>query len=217
MSTMARLLPPERRALVADALLLTTATGAGVLGLVTLAEEELGDSGWYPPVSTALMLGVVLICPLVVWRLQGRRSSRMSTLGAAAGILAGGAVLWILLMAVALVSLAVSAVSGGAVSEGLAAFLVVAALLAALLVALDVDAVRDLARGHAHVGTDLARLVATTFAVATAAGALWYAAANPGQEPAELLAFGLAGGVIGAVVALGADLMSGTRPATAHD
>ena len=44
MSTLTRLLPPERRALVGDALVLTTAVSAALLGLITLLAEEVGLS-----------------------------------------------------------------------------------------------------------------------------------------------------------------------------
>ena len=90
---------------------------------------------------------------------------------------------------------------------------VVAAVLLAVLAALDTDAVRDLARGRRHLGADVARIGATGIGLITAAGAVWYGVANPGQEPAELLAFGLAAGVVGAVVALGADVASTPAPA----
>ena len=76
MSAPTRLLPPERRALVADALVLTTAVAAAVLGLITLVEGEVGDSGWYSWVSSLAMLGVVLVCPYVVWRLHGNHDTR---------------------------------------------------------------------------------------------------------------------------------------------
>ncbi len=213
MSALTRLLPAERRTLAADALLLTTAAAAAVLGLITLVEEEVGDSGWYSWVSSLAMLGVVLVCPYVVWRLHGRRDTRSSTVGASVGLLVGGGVLWVLLMAVALFVLAVSWAAG--VSEGLVALVLVGGLLTALVVGLDVDALRDLAGEHRHVGTDVARLAATVAALATAAGALWYASVNVGQEPAVLLAFGLAAGVVGAVAALGADVASTLRPPAA--
>lgn len=206
MSTLTRLLPPERRALVGDALVLTAAVSAALLGLITLLAEEVGDSGWYSWTSSAVLLGVVLICPSIVWRTHGHRDSTSSALGAGVGLVGGGWVLWALLMLVAGVGLVVSRMSGGAVSEALASLLLVSALLVALVVALDVDAIRDLARNRAHVGTDATRLVATLLAVGTAAASIWYAVANPGQEPAELLAFGLAAGVVGAAVVLGADL-----------
>jgi hypothetical protein len=118
-------------------------------------------------------------------------------------------------MLVATVGLATSWATGGTVSEGVASLVLVAALLAALVLALDVDAVRDLARARIHVGIDVARLVATVLVVGTAAGALWYALANPGEAPAELLAFGLAAGVVGASVVLGADLAVGASSESA--
>lgn len=213
MSWLTRLLPPGRRALAADALLLTTATAAALLGLLTLVEEQVGDSGWYSWTSSLLILAVVLVCPWVAWRLHGGRTSGSSILGAAIGFLGGGFVLWVLLLLVGVVSLAVSWLSGDRVSEGLAAFVVVAAVLLAVLAALDTDAARDLARGRRHLGADVARIGATVVGVVTAAGAIWYAVANPGQQPAELLAFGLAAGVVGAVVALGADVASTNAPA----
>ncbi len=206
MSVQSHLLPRERRALVADAFVLTTVAAAALLGLLTLLAEEVGDSGWYPWTSSLALLGVVLTCPYLVWRWHGHRSSGSSAVGAAAGFFGGGALLWGLVMAVALVALAVSWASGGTVSQAVAAFVLVTGLLLAVVVVLDVDAVRDLARRHAHVGTDLGRLLATVIALATAGVALWYASAHPGQEPAELLGFALATGVVGAAVALGADL-----------
>lgn len=217
MSALTRLLPPERRTLVADALVLTTAVAAAVLGLITLVEEEVGDSGWYSWVSSLALLGVVLVCPYVVWRLHGRHDTRSSTAGASLGLLLGGGVLWVLLIAVGLISVAVSWAVG--VSDGVVALVLVGGLLTALVVALDVDALRDLAGRHLHVGTDVARLAATVVALATVAVALWYASANADQAPAELLAFGLAAGIVGAVGALGADVAStmrasGTQPAT---
>jgi len=214
MSVLTRLMPLERRTLVADALVLTTAVSAALLGLITLVEEEVGDSGWYSWASSIVMFGVVLVCPYVVWRLHGHRATTSSALGAGAGFLGGGGLLWVGMMTVAGVSLLVSWLSGGRVSEAVAAFVLLVTLLVALLVTLDVDALRDLARARTHRGTDVARLLATGLALVTAAGSLWYAMANPGQEPAALLAFGLASGVTGAAVALGADVATQLRPGT---
>lgn len=202
-----RILSPERRALVADALLLTTAVAGSVLALVTLVSEVVGDAGWYSPVSSGLMLAAVLVCPFVVWRLHRHRAGLRSMAGAAMGFVLGGMVLWLLLMVVAAVAFVVSEVSGGALTQGVVAFVVIGAGFSALLAWLVADAVRDLSRSHRHVGLDLARLAALALVVVTAVGALWWAWAHPGEEPAELLAFGLAAGVIGACTVLGADLM----------
>lgn len=202
-----RVLPPERRALVSDALLLTTAVAGSGLALVTLLSEVLGDTGWYSPVSSALEVAAVLVCPLVVWRLYRHRATLRSVGGAAVGFLGGGIVLWLLLMVVAASAFVGSWLTGQALSEGVVAFVVIAASLCALAAWLVVDGVRDLTRAHRHVGLDLERVVAVAVIVLTTAGALWWAWANPGEEPAELLAFALAAGVIGASVAFGADLL----------
>ncbi|HET6968624.1 MAG TPA: hypothetical protein VFI44_10115 [Ornithinibacter sp.] len=202
-----RILSPERRALVADALLLTTAVAGSVLALVTLLSEAVGDAGWYSAVSNGLLLAAVLLCPLAVWRLRGRRSGLRTVAGAATGFVVGGVVLMLLLMVVAAIAFVVSFLSGGAVSEGMVAFVVIGAALSALIAWLVTDAVRDLSRPHRHVGLDVARLVALAMVLVTTAGALWWAWAHPGEEPAELLAFGLAAGVVGGCTALGADLV----------
>jgi hypothetical protein len=57
MSALTRFLPLERRTLVADALLIAAAAGGAALGLVTLLAELVPDSGWYEPVSVAVMSG----------------------------------------------------------------------------------------------------------------------------------------------------------------
>lgn len=202
-----RILSPERRTLVADALLLTTAVAGSVLALVTLLSEVVGDAGWYSPVSSALLFAAVLVCPFVVWRLHRHRAGLRSLAGAAMGFVLGGMVLWLLLMVVAAAAFVGSEVSGGALSQGVVAFVVIGAVLSALVAWLVTDAVRDLSRSRRHVGLDVARLAALALVVVTAVGALWWAWAHPGEEPAELLAFGLAAGVVGACTALGADLM----------
>jgi hypothetical protein len=215
MSALTRFLPSERRALAADALLLTTAASAAVLGLITLVAEEAGDSGWYSWVSSLSMLGVVLVCPYLAWRLHGRSDSTTSAVGAAVGFLGGGSVLWVVMMAVAGVALAVSWATGDVVSDGVVALVIVGGLLVALVLGLDIDAVRDLSGGHRHVGTDVGRLLATFVGLVTAVVAVWYTWDATNEGAGELLAFGLASGVVGAVVALGADLASDVRTAGA--
>jgi hypothetical protein len=94
------------------------------------------------------------------------------------------------------------------VSQGLVALVVTTAAVVLLVAWLDTDAVRDLARARHHVGLDVERLLATGVALATAAGALWWASSRLGEEPAELLEFSLVFGVAAATVALGADLFA---------
>lgn len=213
------LLPPGRRALVGDALLLTTAVAGSSLALVTLLSEVVDDSDWYSPVSSVLLLAAVLGCPFVVWRLYRHRPGLRSLGGAAVGFLAGGIVLWLVMMAVAASAFVVSWLSRRAVSEGAVALVLVAAALVALVAWLVADAWHDLSRAHRHVGLDLERLGALAVVVLTAVGALWWAWVHPGEEPAELLAFGLAAGVIGASTAFGADLLgsdAASHPTAPH-
>jgi hypothetical protein len=206
MSALTPFLPLERRTLAADALLIAAAVGGAALGLVTLLSELVPDAGWYEPASVAVMVAVVLICPWVAWRLHGRRTSRSTVPGAAVGVLFAGLVVLATTWVVGGIALAVSWVTGDAVSMGVTAFVVTALAVLALVVWLDTDAVRDLARARHHVRLDVGRIAATVVALGTTAVALWRAARHPGEEPAELLAFALAFGVGAATVALGADL-----------
>ena len=212
------ILSRQGRLLVADALLLTTTAAGATLAVVTLVAGTVGDPGWYSPVSAGLVLAAVLLCPLVVWRLHGRRTSGRCLAGAALGILGGGVALGSALFAVAAAAFAVSWLSRGAVSEGAAAFVLVAAMLCALIARLVAGAVRDLRRHRRHVGLDIERLTALGVVIATSVGALGWAQAHAGEEPGELLAFGLAAGVVGGCAALGAHVLdpcgsgSGTAP-----
>ena len=214
MSALTRFLPLERRTLVADALLFAAAAGGAALGLVTLLSELVPDAGWYQPVSVAIMVGVVLICPWVAWRLHGRHLSLSTVPGAAAGALISGLVVWAIGFAVGVVALVVNWATGEAVSMGVVAFAVISLAVVALAVWLDTDAVRDLVRSRRHVGVDVGRIVATMVALCTVAVTLWWAWRHPGEEPAELLAFSLAFGVAAATVALGVDLSARPEDAT---
>jgi hypothetical protein len=208
MSALTRFLPRERRALVADALLVATAVGGAALGLLTLWSELAPESGWYEPVSLALMAVVVLVCPWVAWRLHGRRTTRSAVPGIVIGALFAGLVVLATAWLVAVVAAVGSWLTGGAVSQGLVALVVTTAAVVLLVAWLDTDAVRDLARARHHVGLDVERLLATVVALATAAGTLWWASSRLGEEPAELLEFSLVFGVAAATVALGADLFA---------
>lgn len=216
MSTMTRFLPRERRTLLADALLFAAAFGGAALALITLVAELVTDTGWYEPASIALMAAAVLVCPWVAWRLHGRRATRATALGATVGALTGGIAVMAVMWSVALVALAVNWLTGDAVSMGVVALVVAGSAVVALLAWLDTDAVRDLVRGHRHVGLDVGRIAATAVALATLAGTLWWAALHPGGEPAEMLAFSLLFGVSAAAVALGADVAAGIAAPAAH-
>lgn len=212
MSALTRFLPLERRALMADALLFATAAGGSALGLLTLLAEEVDDSGWYEPLSMALVLAVVLLCPLAAWRLHGRGVERRTVPGVAVGLLLSVLVVWALVVVVGGLSILVARALGDTVSAGMVALLVTGVLCVSLVVWLVADALRDLARAHRHVGLDLGRLAATVVAATTGAGVAVWAVLNPGQDPTELLAFALAIGVVGAVAALGADVAATLAP-----
>lgn len=213
MSALTRFLPLERRALMADALLFATAAGGSALGLLTLLAEEVDDSGWYEPLSMALVLAVVLLCPLAAWRFHGRGVERRTVPGVAVGLLLSVLVVWALVVVVGGLSILVAGALGDTVSAGMVALLVTGALCVSMVVWLVADALRDLARAHRHVGLDLGRLAATVVAATTGAGVAVWAVLNPGQDPTELLAFAMAIGVVGAVAALGADVAATPAPA----
>ena len=213
MSALTRFLPLERRALMADALLFATAAGGSALGLLTLLAEEVDDSGWYEPLSMALVLAVVLLCPLAAWRLHGRGVERRTVPGVAVGLLLSVLVVWALVVVVGGLSILVAGALGDTVSAGMVALLVTGALCVSMVVWLVADALRDLARAHRHVGLDLGRLAATVVAATTGAGVAVWAVLNPGHDPTELLAFAMAIGVVGAVAALGADVAATPTPA----
>jgi hypothetical protein len=213
MPALTRLVPRERGTLVADALLVATAVGGAALGLLTLWSEVAPDASWYEPASIALMGAVVLLCPWVAWRLHGRRTDRSAVPGVLLGVLFAGLVVLATAWLVALVATVGSWLTAGTVSQGVVALVVTTAAVVALVAWLDTDAVRDLVRARHHVGLDVERLVATVVALATAAGAVWWASSRLGEEPSELLEFSLVFGVAAATVTLGVDLFARPRPA----
>lgn len=215
MSALTRFLPLERRTLVSDALLVAAAFGGAALGLLTLLSELVPDAGWYEPASVALMVVVVLLCPWVAWRLHGRRTTLSTVPGVAVGVIFAGLVVLATTWLVGGIAKAVSWATGGAVSEGVVALVVVGAAVVALFAWLVTDAVRDLVRTQRHLAVDVGRVVATVVALATAAVTLWWASRHPDEQPGDVLAFGLALGVAAATVALGADVSATPAGGTA--
>ncbi len=214
MSALTRFLPLERRALMADALLLATAAGGSALALLTLLAEEVqrltdGTSRCPWPLCSRSCSS----CP--AGRLAPAWSSRVgrrTVPGVVVGLLLGGLVVWALVLLVAGLSILVAGSLGDTVSAGQwpCSSRVPCACRWPSSVARRRRPARPARVAPPRRASTWAASPRRSSPRRPAPVSRVWVVLNPGQDPAELLAFGLAMGVVGATVGLGADTTCGT-------
>jgi len=156
--------------------------------------------------SAALMVGAVVAGPVSAWILHGRRLSWAAVIGGVVGGFLASMLLGVATMLLVGIGMAVSAVTGSELAGPITMLAVAGLVLLALAVWLARDAVRDLSpERRARPRLDVVRLVAVGLIAVVAVGSTVWAATHPGDESAELIAFALLTGLLGGVIALGAE------------
>ena len=197
-----------------DAFLFTTAMTGLVMtafGLISLAVPGVtGPEG--PTVGLGAVvagltnlfgLAAMVGGPVVAWKQHGRDFSSVALAGLALGIVASGVIGGAGVFALIGAAMGIGTLSGNEfVGLGVVFGVLVIALLA-IVVALDVDAVRDMARERSeHRRLDTLRLVATGVLAAFIAGVIAMVIRQPGGEFGEAIVFAIGAGA-GAGIAVG--------------
>lgn len=201
----------EAALLAGDAALLTAALFGAGTGVFALAVAPTGgadqDVPWvWQLLSVVLMVGAVVVGPVSAWILHGRRLSWAAVIGGVLGGFLASMLLGAATMLLVGVGVTVSAITGSELAGPITTLALAGLVLLALAVWLARDAVRDLApERRAHPRLDVVRLVAIGLVAVVAVGSLVWSATHPGDESAELIAFALGTGLLGAVIALGAE------------
>lgn len=203
----------ERVSLVGDALLMTAAAFGVIIGLTALFVAPTGtpEPGmeWVTALGSLLSMGVVVVVPILVWLLHGRRLSAMAVLGGVVGALSAGVVFMAMAAVSALLGLLVSPFTDSEFAGPIALLVVVSAAFVALVLWLVADAIRDLAADRrSRVRIDVLRLVSAAVLAAFSVGVAVWTANNPGDESGEALIFAMLAGLGGALAVLGAEALT---------
>lgn len=159
-----------------------------------------GDACLFTAVTVAVGPLCLVLGPAAAWFLHGRRFDRAAVAGGAIGVAVGVLAVGGFFLVLPVVFGAIGPIGGWEHTAPVALLGVAAALFVAVLVALDVDAVRDLAparRNHARL--DVARLVSTLIIVLGAAAVSVIQATDPASEIGDAGVFALGAGVVGAI------------------
>jgi hypothetical protein len=210
MSFLKSVVTRERGVLAGDACLLTAAAFGLVMGVLALTFAREGEPAgtWVSLLSAVLSLVVVILGPLVAWRLHGRHLTGIAVLGAVIGGFVGSNVVGILVMLVfAPLGWLVSQVGGSELAGLILMVVVVGAAFAALMAWLVADGVRDLSLSRrAHLRLDVLRLISTAVMVVFAIGVWLWTSAHPGDESGEAIIFAMFAGMSAAIVVTGAEV-----------
>lgn len=203
----------ERRQLVGDALVVTAAGFAVVIGVSTILVAPTGEPRpgmeWATSIATLLTMATAVALPILVWLLHGRRLSWQAVLGGVVGAATAGPVF----MAVAALSMVlgvlISPFSDSEFAGPLAMLVIVAIAFAAVALWRLVDAIRDLRSGTPeHRGLDLVRIASMVALVVVTAGTAWWVTEHPGDESGEALIYMMLFGLSGAMAVAGAEVLS---------
>lgn len=207
----------ERVALAGDACLLTAAAFGLVMGALAVAlapqPEPAEGMAWVSLLSAVLSLAVVILGPLVAWRLHGRRLSWMAALGAALGAFVGSNIVGMLVMLVfAPLGWLVSQLGGSEFAGLMAMVVVVGGAFVALLVWLVTNGVRDLSPSRrVHPRMDIVRVISAAALVVFAIGVALWTADHPGGESGEAIIFAMLAGLVAALAVAGAEVATRTH------
>ncbi|HEX5336522.1 MAG TPA: hypothetical protein VFW55_11610 [Propionicimonas sp.] len=215
MTSLKSVVTKERRALAGDACLVTAAAFSLVMGALALTFLPEGE----PPedmtgvqlLSALFSVAVMIVGPLVAWRLHGRRLTWIAVLGAVAGGFVMGNIAGMLAMLMlAPVVWLVSSVSGSEIAGLVAVIVVVGGAFVALLVWLVVDGVRDLSSSRReHPRLDVVRFISAAVLVVFAIGVALWTARHPGDETGEAILFAIMAGLGAAMIVTGAEAATG--------
>jgi hypothetical protein len=213
MASMRTIVTRERLSLIGDALIMTAAAFSVIMGFSVLLVAPTGtpepDMGWATAVSSLLSMSVVVVVPLLVWLMHGRRLSGMAVLGGLAGAFSTGIVFMGIAALSALLGLLVSPLTDSEFAGPIAMLVIVSAAFVALGLWLVADAIRDLAPARrAHQRIDALRLACFAILAMFAAGVAVWTANNPGEESGEAIIFAMVAGLGGGLAVLGAEILT---------
>lgn len=213
MAAITTIITRERVALIGDALLMTAAAYSVIIGFSGLLVAPTGtpEPGmeWATALSSILSMAVVVIVPVLVWLMHGRRLSGMAVLGGLVGALSAGFVFMGIVALSAVLGLLVSPFTDSEFAGPIAMLVVVSAAFVVLVIWLVAWAIQDLAHDRrVHVRIDVARLVSTAILVAFSAGVALWIADNPGDESGEAMIFAMFAGLAGALAVFGAEVLT---------
>ncbi|MFN8126323.1 MAG: hypothetical protein U0R64_07445 [Candidatus Nanopelagicales bacterium] len=200
----------QHLAILGDAFLMTSAAFAGVIGTSSLVIDPTGtlppDKEWVAALSSLLSLAVVVVVPIGVWLLHGRRLSIMAVLGGVLGAASTAVVFFGFVALSMLLGFAVSPVWDVEYAGPLLMLIVVATACVAWVIWLVVGAVRDLANRRDHPRIDALRILSTVVLVVYTAGVAMWIAGNPADDSLDALIFALVAGIAAALAVAGAEL-----------
>lgn len=213
MASMTRIVTRERLAIFGDALLMTAAAFGVIIGLSGLLIAPTGTpepgTEWAAALSSILSLVVVVVVPVLVWIMHGRRVTIHAVVGGVLGALSAGFVFFAIVALSALLGLLLSPVTDSEFAGPIAMLVVVSAAFVALVFWLVVDAIRDLAPNRrANLRIDLLRLVSVVVLVALSVGVALWTFDRPGDESGEALVFAMVAGLGGALAVAGAETLT---------
>jgi hypothetical protein len=215
MASMRTIITRDRLDLVGDALLLTSAAFCLVTGLTGLLFAPTGvpepGTEWATAIGSLLSMAVVVVIPVLVWLLHGRRLSGMAVLGGAVGAFSTGLVFMAVAMLSALLGLIVSPFTQSEFAGPVAMLVLASAGFVAVVLWLVVDAIRDLApQRRRRPRIDALRLLSAVILVVFAAGMTVWVVNNPDPgETAEAPVFVMLAGLGGALAVAGAETLTG--------
>lgn len=145
----------------------------------------------------------LIIGPTAAWLLHGRRLSRAAAIGGAIGVVTGIAGVGGLFLVLLAIGSAIGPIGGSEFTYPIVLLSAAGAVFLVGLVALDIDAVRDLARTRRnHIRVDIARLVSTLVLALAVTAITVIQATNPATEIGDAGVFALAAGAVGAITML---------------
>lgn len=211
--TLRTILTRERLELVGDALVVTAAGFAAVLGLSTMLVAPAGEPRpgmeWATSIASLATLATAVALPILVWLLHGRRLSWQAVLGGVVGAASAGPVFMAVAALSWVVGVLVSPFSDSEYAGPVAMLVIVAVAFAAVALWRVVDAIRDLRSGTPQRrGLDLLRIASAVALVAFTAGSAWWVTENPGDESGEAPIFMMLFGLAGAMAVAGAEVLS---------
>lgn len=158
------------------------------------------DAALFTAVTVAFAPLSFVVGPAAAWLLHGRRVDRSAVISWGIGLLAGVAGVRGLFAALLAIGAAIGPVGDSEFTGGIVLLVVASAVFLAMLVALDVDALLDLAVARRiHVRLDIARLVATLIVALAVVAVTVIQTTNPASGIGDAGPFALFAGAIGAV------------------
>ena len=202
-----------RLELVGDALVITAAGFAAVIGLTAILLAPSGEPRagleWATSVASLLAMGVAAALPITVWLMHGRHLSWQAVLGGVVGAASAGVVFMAVAALSAVLGLLASPFTDSEYAGPLLMLGLVSLAFAAVGVWRLVDAIRDLRSAAPRSRRlDLVRIACVITLVAFVAGTGWWVSAHPGGESGEAPIFMMLVGLSGALAVAGAEALS---------